>query len=434
MGNRAPARHLQREFRKFKAMKIESIERIWVDLPLKEVPWRNMVREIPHWSLFELCKVTLSNGVVGVGETMPYYTWGEVTDEAVERAQGEHAATVMWDDSLGAGLQMALFDAVGKSLGAPVWALLGNRVRSHAHIGWWAIDMPVEDWISECGDAVEQGYTTFKTKARPWFDLEDQIARLSDAVPEHFLLDIDFNDFGLDPAVARPLCKRLELYEKVAIWESPIEQEDVEGNRALRNHLSVPIAQHIGRPPFETQIRRDTCDGFVMEGGACNAMNRGRTCAEFNKPFWLQWVGSDLAATYCLHIQAGLSHARWPAIHCNHMYADQFVEESWTVSNGMCRIPDRPGIGVTINWEAVEKYTIEAKDKPYPHPGLLLRLDWPSGTKSWFTHAQQLWDAFKSGDLPAFVSGVNLTRVDDDGSATWRSLYERASVSPVHES
>ena len=80
-------------------MKIESIERIWIDLPLKEIPWRNMVREIPHWSLFELCRVTLSNGVVGVGETKPYYTWGEVTDEAVERAQGQHPAAVMWDDT-----------------------------------------------------------------------------------------------------------------------------------------------------------------------------------------------------------------------------------------------------------------------------------------------------------------------------------------------
>jgi hypothetical protein len=170
-----------------------------------------------------------------------------------------------------------------------------------------------------------------------------------------------------------------------------------------------------------------------MEGGISHALGRGRTCAEFNKPFWLQWVGSNLTATYCLHIQAALSHARWPAIHCNHMYADQFVNEPWTVSNGLSAIPDEPGIGVTINWDTVEKYRIKAKDKPYPYPGLLLRLDWPSGTTSWFTHAQQLWDAFSCGDLPAFVTGVNLTRIDDDGSDDWRRRYEQACVSPVHE-
>jgi len=413
-------------------MKVESIERIWVDLPLKEVPFRNMVREIPHWSLFEICKVTLSNGVEGVGETMPYYTWGEVTDEAVQRATGQHAATIMWDDSLGAGLQMALFDAVAKSLDAPVWSLLGEKVRTHAHVGWWAIDMPAEDWISECEEAAASGYTTFKTKARPWFDLENQVKRLSEAVPGHFLLDLDFNDFGLDPAVIRPLCKRLEKYSKVAIWESPIEQEDVEGNRMLRQHLSIPIAQHIGRPAFETQIRRDICDGFVMEGGVTHAIGRGRTCAEFNKPFWLQWVGSNLGATFCLHVQAALSHARWPAIHCNHMYPEQFVTEPWTVSNGMAKIPDTPGIGVTVDWDIVEQYRIEPKSRPYPYPGLLLRLDWPSGSKSYFTHAQQMWDAFKAGDLPAFAKGAHLVHVEEN-SEEWFEYYGRASIAPVHK-
>ncbi len=147
-------------------MRVESIERIWVDLPLKPVPFRNMVREIPHWSLFEICRVTLSNGIVGVGETMPYYTKCEVTDEAVERASGQHPAEVMWDDSLGMGLQMALFDAVARSMDAPVWALLGEKKRTHCHVGWWAIDMPADDWISECAEAAENGYTTFKTKAR----------------------------------------------------------------------------------------------------------------------------------------------------------------------------------------------------------------------------------------------------------------------------
>src|SRR5690606_30304347 len=135
----------------------------------------------------------LDNGLVGAGETMPYYTWGTVSDEAVNRVQGQNPAEVMWDDSLGAGLQMALFDVVGKLLEVPVWSLFGTKVRSHAHEGWWAIDMPVEDWIRECAEAVENGYTTFKTKARPWYDLENQMARLFQAVPDYFKVDMDFN-------------------------------------------------------------------------------------------------------------------------------------------------------------------------------------------------------------------------------------------------
>ena len=48
------------------------------------------------------------------------------------------------------------------------------------------------------------------------------------------------------------------------------------------------------------------------------------------------------------------------------------------------------------------------------------------------THAQQMWDTFQAGDLPAFMEGVNLTRVEDDGSEEWQALYERAGRHPVH--
>src|SRR5258708_27403490 len=86
---------------------VKSIETTWVDLPLRPVPARNMQREIPHWTLFEICKVTLDSGVVGFGETMVYYTWGAntVSDAARNRVIGKHPAENMWDDSLGAGLR-----------------------------------------------------------------------------------------------------------------------------------------------------------------------------------------------------------------------------------------------------------------------------------------------------------------------------------------
>ena len=412
--------------------KITNIERIWVDVPFKEVPARNMIREIPHWTIFELCKITLDTGLVGVGETMQYYTWGTVSEEAEQRALGADPAQIMWDDSLGAGLQMACFDAVGRMLDSPVWALLGNKIRDRAHIGWWAIDMPGEDWILECKEAIASGYTTFKTKARPWWDLEDQAARLCAAVPKYFKIDLDFNEFGMDPTVAKRLCKSLERFPQIAIWESPIRQEDVAGNCDLRRHLNVPIAQHVGRPQFTTQLMQDICDGFVVEGGAGNAVSHGTICAEFNKPFWMQWVGTGITTAMALHVQAVLTHARWPAINCNHMYQHQLITEPIHVANGLADIPNGPGLGVTVDWEAVEKYRIDAKPKPYPYPNLLLRLDWPNGAKNYFTHARQLWDEFGTGRLPAFTLGANLVRVEDDGSDQWRQLYEQAKQSPVY--
>lgn len=363
---------------------------------------------------------------------MPYYTKFEVPDEAVERAQGANPFEVMWDDTLGCGLQMAIFDAVGKLTETPVWALIGQRVRDLCQIGWWAIDMPAEDWILECKEAEANGYTTFKTKARPWFDLEDQVERLCEAVPDYFKIDMDFNDFALDPVVAKPLCARLERFDQIAIWESPIRQEDVEGNRLLRQQLRVPIAQHVSRPKFATQLTMGMCDGFVLEAGVSTATRDAHICDEFNRPFWLQWVGTHLTANYCLHLQAVMKQALWPAIHCHHMYERQFVNEPFVVTNGMAAVPDGPGIGVNVDWDVVEEFRIEPKERPYPHPDLLIKLQWPSGRTSYFAHAQQMWEAFQRGDQPAFVRGVHLERVHDDGTDEWRQLYQRALEQPVY--
>ena len=111
-------------------LSVGQIERIWVNVPYRPVPARNMVRELPHWTIFELCLVTLACGVRGVGETMQFYTWGNTTDEAVRRAQGRAATELMWDDSLGAGLQMALFDAVGRALDVHIGVAMGQVVAS----------------------------------------------------------------------------------------------------------------------------------------------------------------------------------------------------------------------------------------------------------------------------------------------------------------
>ena len=65
--------------------------------------------------------------MVGYGETLPHYTWGRVSDDAIARVKGGNPAEFLGDDSLGAGLQMALYDLVGKALGVPVYAYWARR-------------------------------------------------------------------------------------------------------------------------------------------------------------------------------------------------------------------------------------------------------------------------------------------------------------------
>ena len=73
----------------------------------------------PDWSIVELIEVETEGGVVGVGETIQGYTWGRSLEPQFAFARGRNIFDLLWDDS-GAGLQMALFDAAGKHLDAPL--------------------------------------------------------------------------------------------------------------------------------------------------------------------------------------------------------------------------------------------------------------------------------------------------------------------------
>lgn len=412
-------------------LSVTSVERIPVSVPFREVPARNMVRELPHWTLFELCKVTLACGVVGFGETMQYYTWGTVTDEAIAKTVGRNAPEVMWDDGLGAGLQMALFDAVGRAMETPVWALLGTKERDRPLISWWDIDMPAEDWILECEEARKQGYTDFKTKARPWYDLDEQCRKLCATLPAWFDLDLDFNALLNDTGHATRVLTEIEKYPNVKIYESPIPQADVAGNRFLRSQTRVAIAHHYGAPPIMTALVEDVCDGFVIGGGASAVMEHGTVAATANKPFFLQLVGTGVTASWSLHFGAALTHARWPAVNCHQLYTHSMVVPDIHVENGCARVPDAPGLGVDLDMDAVERFRLrEMPSKPYPSPELLIAIRFGSGVVNYYAHCQQYWGDFTLGRLPIFQAGTRLEIIPNDGSSQWRELQEAASRKP----
>ena len=163
---------------------VKSVEEIFIDLPFKPVPKRHQYREFNHEGrrFKKLYRAHLANGVTGIGE-------GSLGDGALKRVVGQNAADHMWDDSVGSGLQIALFDAVAKTNGVPIHRLLGNQVRDRAFMSWWAVDMPGKDWALECKETVSKGYTSFKGKARSWFDLFDQCDVLTPTLPKHFKID-----------------------------------------------------------------------------------------------------------------------------------------------------------------------------------------------------------------------------------------------------
>jgi galactonate dehydratase len=405
---------------------VKTIETIWVNLPFRPVPARRMLAENYEWTYFQIQKVKLACGVVGFGETMPFYTWGRPTPETLAYAQGRNAAELMWNDQLGAGLQMALFDAVAKACDVPLYRLLGPKHRDRAFISWWDLDMAGDDWVLECRDALAQGYTAFKTKARPWRSLVEDCQTLSKILPPHFSLDMDFNDFLLDVSHATQVLQELAQLPNVEAFETPIPQADVAGNRFLRSQTRVPIAMHYGNPPVMTALKEEVCDVFVVGGGTSAVMQTGAVAAMANKPFWLQLVGTGITAAFALQVAAVLTHATWPSVNCHQLYVHPLIKPGIAVENGTAAIPERPGLGFELDEDAVAKYRIEPLARQPDPPEALMVVRWPTGAATYYANREQYWDDFRSGRYQVFVKGVRFEYISDNGSREWKELHEKA--------
>jgi L-alanine-DL-glutamate epimerase-like enolase superfamily enzyme len=410
--------------------KVTNVERFTLQVPFVDRVRLEMERAGIHtWSELEITRVETDAGIVGWGETIQNYTWGRVNDH--ERVVGRTPFETMWDDSLGAGLQMALFDAAGKLAGVPVYRLLGSKCRDWCAISFWDHDMSPEKYEVEARTAVELGYTCMKIKTRPWFDVYETIRRISEATPDHFRIDADWNAFLNNASNAIPILRELErTFPKIKIFEDPIPREDASGNRYLRTQIESAIAHHYGViGPREGIEMGGVCDGYVLGGGVSQIMRQGGTAGSLNMPFFLQMVGAGPTTALSLHLSAVLTHAQWPTITCHELYEHHLLTERIPVVGGHAQVPEAPGLGVEMDEHILDKYRVEKADHALPRR--LIKTTRPGGVSVYFTNNGQVWNFFGKGNQPVDEWGCNTVLVDDDGSSDFANLFGRASQSPV---
>ena len=402
-------------------MKISAISFTYHDVPFVTNTDNHMRYWLPHWRITQICSITLDSGVTGWGETIPNYTWGRPSEEECKHLVGENPADLLWQDELGAGVQMALFDAVGKALGVPVYSLLGKKHREWCPISWWAIDMPPSDWAQQCRDAVAQGYVSAKLKARTWCDLFAALDAAIEVVPGTFKFDLDFNATLGNSANAIPILDRLKERSQVAFVETPIPQTDVAGNASVRLTTGMPTAMHFGSPPIITTLKEDLTDGFVLSGGARTLINDAAILAKANKPFWLQLVGTGLTTTWAAHLGTVLETATWPAVTCLNIWESQLIRPSIEVHGGFHRVPEKPGLGVEIDRKALEEYQVDYDFVALPRH--VYRYDRKAGPSTYYDCGRQdLHQVYVRDAQPICEPESTLTPVDDDGSEEFQRM------------
>ncbi len=404
-------------------MKITGVERIELDVGFTPRTEPHMRRGIADFSLIEICRVTTDTGIVGWGESRAMHNWGRDMAAVDAGVVGRNPAELLWRDELGSGLQQAMFDVTGKSLGVPAHRLIGRQARAWVPLAWWCYDMPPADWAAEAEDALAAGYTAFKLKPRPWFDLMAQMDAISAVTPDHATFDLDFNGFLLDAGLAQHVLAELEALPKIHMFETPIPQRDVAGNATLRASSRRAIALHFHEPDFLTAMRESVCDGFAGHGeGLAATLHYAALAHETNMPFFVQLVGTGITTAFAAHLAAALPAARWPAVTALNIYADDLLREPLEIRRGYVRVPDAPGLGIEINAQALENFRRDATG-PKPLPRAIYSVRWPNGRTAEYVSVRAYERDFMSGNQPPFERGVTLTTREDDGSVDFNQRY-----------
>jgi hypothetical protein len=234
--------------------------------------------------------------------------------------------------------------------------------------------------------------------------------------------------------------RELEKHVNVAIIESPIPQGDVIGNKQIREQTKLPIAMHFGSPPIMTAIQEDVCDGFVIGGGASALMRQTTLAAAANKPFWLQLVGTGLTTAWTMQVGAVATHAQWPAVTCMHIWQDDLIVDPLRIAGGYAQVPDGPGLGVTLDEDAVERLGLPDQKSLPTRPRRLYSVSWPAarsdgrrgttipaGEATVSGFESDLFREFEMGNVPRFATGIALAQHDDDRSATFDKRFTTAT-------
>lgn len=368
-------------------MKIENIEFIVCQEKLA-TPTPLSCGVLTHRN-FGLVRVQTSSGIDGWGETSVNFPPWTIHERKATIEQGLAPLLVgedprdirrLWEKMINAtrsytrmwaegaimqaisGVDMALWDFLGKDLGQPLWRLIGGRQREEVPI--YATGVSTDDLPRNLQDLLNKGFET--VKIRIGFDVAQDLENLRTARevigPDKSLM-IDANQ-------AYTLRQAYEVLPGVAevdpYWmEEPILSDDLDGYRYLKSKFpDIKLAWGENAFTAADYIRMGAVGApvdYVMpdpcrSGGVTGVQEILHWSDRVDMPVSLHHYGSDLGFAAALQIMATQRNIA-PLLRdvSGVQLRDDIIETPIDMENGSCSVPNNPGLGVALNMTRVEE-------------------------------------------------------------------------------
>src|SRR5438477_2658427 len=344
----------------------------------------------PEENINTIIEVLTDEGLVGVGSAMTSKALiqasvkllrpliiGERADEP-SRVSEKLRQSLFWQGRGGAvehaisGIDIALWDLMGKVCNQPVARLLGGLYRQKIKpYGSILFDEPgpLRDKLQR---TVDRGFKAIKLGWRP-FGRRDartdeslvQTARAAVGPGVELMVDAggseQFWPHGYKWALET--AKMLAAYE-VVWFEEALPPDDLEGYIELRRHAPLPISTGevlTRRQSFKPYLERQAVDIIQPDctkcGGLTEAWRIGWMAYEHNILLVPHGWNTAIGLAVDLHLTAALPVARYVEYLTPSPYLDLLITQPFRPdAEGYLEVPSLPGVGIQLNADAIRRY------------------------------------------------------------------------------
>ena len=374
-------------------MKIKDVVFVSLFAPLPEGKAYGMSKSLATARQTTLVRMILENGTEGYGEAwgMPpvnqaylpfirsYLIGTNVLDveQSFSRILARHYHFGVQGPLMAclSGIDMAAKDAAGKILGVPVHRLLGgkrwDRVEVYAS-GGYITQRPDEDFEPQIAAMAKARYKAVKIKIGLSPDSDrKRTAQARKILGEDVDLMVDINsNYTLD--LARESIARIADY-RIGWVEEPLSPQDFAGYEQLQRWSPIAIATGEAlytAYDFKRLVDRRAVDVLQPDLSLCGGFWQGRAIAllatlehvRLSPHVWGSGVGLAAAVHYVAALPS-YPHAdnvpKPPLVEYDigtNPLREAILKNPLTPEDGAIPVSDAPGLGIEIDWDAVERY------------------------------------------------------------------------------
>ncbi len=262
------------------------------------------------------------------------------------------------------GVEMAMWDILGKASGQPLYALLGGRVREKVPLcGLMGVKPPEEAATTAELYFSQWGFRTIKTKAGRDLQEDKEIAlSLHSAVGDNVKFRFDANEsYSIADAI-----KLAETYRDVSIeyFEQPVHRDFLSEYASLRREAGIPIALNESVSDARSVldiVKAKAADALIPDlpdaGGITEICRIAALAKIAELPCAFHcWHDLGVKTAAMAHLVSSLDAFSLASDTTYHGLSEDIITRPFIITDGCIVAPDAPGLGVELNLDVIERF------------------------------------------------------------------------------